>query len=646
MDVSSAPREPARDLRPALRSEYQAYICYSHADEDWAIWLQAAVEGFAIPRKLRGTSAARGVVPNRCGPVFRDRTESYADPDLRKLLHAALERSKYLIVICSPSSAESKWCNEEIRQFRASAGEGRIFCLIAGGDPNGMTTATRAYPPALFEPAADGSVPAVPLAADVRPGHDSRRDANLKIVAGMLGVGFDELRQRDRAARRRRLLARAAIACAFVVVLCSTYYLSLLDGQHPPGYKVAMRVLNDRHWILPAPVYGADDVSTAQTQLRGSIGSTLLRRGQATSWRYHAPPEPQAVLDTWTIGQALSGLFAWPQLDRAQRRMLIERALLQPARAGKPVERNGVRYGWHGYDTRILLDDTWPEEALWYVSALSRALAQPAAFTAPLRREALAALDYAQHTTDTYRDPRYGGWDGIADQTNKASISTYTTVTALQALLDGKRARIGWDGSTAQRDALIAATAARLVATMRPIGTATNKFAGFYGWRGSGGDENPFEEGVTLQSFAMLLRAEAEAGFVVPPNVIAAIPPHLGRIATASYSGIEGTVSATHFVENVTGSAPGQVRTRVRYIDFAWYPWAIACSQLWLDRAAAHPDTPDATSARRALGHLLVDLGPAAQSDASTHDWAAAELLVNLDLVPSDASRFRELGFK
>jgi len=645
MSVTDVPRE--REPESAVAYDYQGYICYSHHDTRWAAWLQTAIENYAVPRRLREEKTGRRVTLKRCRPIFRDRTEANADPNLEGLLHEALDRSKYLIVLCSPACAQSIWCGDEIRHFRQTTDDKRVLCLIVDGDPNETSEAMRAYPPALLEPLAGHEAPPVPLAADVRPGNDSRREAKLKLIAAILGVRFADLARRDRRRRLREIATRALAALAFIVLCCAIYYLALLAGQHVPGYKSAMRVLNERHWLLPAPVYSADDVADAETRLRATTVNTLLHDGAATGWRWHALTEPTArsTVDAWTIGQALSGLLASSTVDAPERRTLISQALFVPMRPGHTVVRNGINYGWHGVDERLILDDTWPEEALWYICALSRALTNASDLTPAQRNQARSALVFAQRSTDPYRDPRMGGWDGIADQVDKSSISTYTTATALQALLDTRRAGLVWDGSTKLRDALIAATAARLVETMHPIELPGTTSTGAYGWQASQGDENAFEEGVTLQSLTVLLRAEAETGFVLPARVTQSIPPQLAQIGVATYSGVEGTVSSAHFVEAVRGT-PGTHPIGTRYIDFAWYPWAIAVSELWLARSQGRSDANSENAARRALGHLVVDLGPEAQADALSHDWAAAELLVNLNLIPPTAPALRSLGFK
>ena len=62
----------------------------------------------------------------RTYPVFRDREELPGSSDLGDNISSALEGSRYLIVVCSPNAAVSRWVNEEIKTFKAMGREDRI----------------------------------------------------------------------------------------------------------------------------------------------------------------------------------------------------------------------------------------------------------------------------------------------------------------------------------------------------------------------------------------------------------------------------------------------------------------------------------------------------------------------------------------
>jgi tetratricopeptide (TPR) repeat protein len=217
---------------PLDSPKYWAFISYSHRDTRWAEWLHRGLESYHPPKSLVGTVTARGAVPKRMHPVFRDREELPSATDLGALISAALEQSNCQIVVCSPQAAKSKWVNEEILAFKRFGREDRIFCLIVGGEPNATDMPGRegeeCFPPALrFRLAADGALSAIrtePIAADARPGKDGKSRAMLKVIAGVLGLGYDALAQRERQRRNRRLLV---ITCAAMVGMVITSGLAV-----------------------------------------------------------------------------------------------------------------------------------------------------------------------------------------------------------------------------------------------------------------------------------------------------------------------------------------------------------------------------------------------------------------------------------
>jgi tetratricopeptide (TPR) repeat protein len=206
--------------------KYRAFISYSHRDARWAAWLHTALETYRPPKPLVGKVTERGAVPKRLTPIFKDREELPSAVDLGGLVNAALADSACQIVICSPNSAKSRWVNEEILAFKRLGRENQIFSLIIAGEPNATDMPGReeeeCFPPALrFKVGMDGALSGVrtePIAADARPGKDGKHRAALKLAAGLLGVGFDTLRQREQQRRNRRLFAFSCAAMAGMVV--------------------------------------------------------------------------------------------------------------------------------------------------------------------------------------------------------------------------------------------------------------------------------------------------------------------------------------------------------------------------------------------------------------------------------------------
>ncbi|HXF79462.1 MAG TPA: TIR domain-containing protein [Usitatibacter sp.] len=207
-------------------AKYWAFISYSHQDSAWSDWLFKALETYRVPRRLIARETRSGTVPPRLFPVFRDRDELPGSSELSTNLVTALRASRYLVVICSPYAARSRWVNEEIRNFKAMGGEARILALIVSGEPNATdkpeSGMPECFPPALRFRGEEGDGERTePIAADVRPGKDGKALALLKLVSGIIGVSFDELRQRERErarARNARVALLASAACLAIVL--------------------------------------------------------------------------------------------------------------------------------------------------------------------------------------------------------------------------------------------------------------------------------------------------------------------------------------------------------------------------------------------------------------------------------------------
>lgn len=192
---------------------YKAFISYSHSDEQWARWLQRCLEKYKLPKTFRQSHPE---LPARLYPIFRDRDELASGADLSDSIRAAMDDSDALIVICSPAARASHWVNEEIRRFRASGRGHRIFCLLVTGSPDPLSTDC-AFPSSLLLDD-DGETIHEPLAADATSKGDGKRNAMLKIAAGLLGVGVDDLKRRD-AQRQARFWSYIAMGTTFIAAL-------------------------------------------------------------------------------------------------------------------------------------------------------------------------------------------------------------------------------------------------------------------------------------------------------------------------------------------------------------------------------------------------------------------------------------------
>jgi tetratricopeptide (TPR) repeat protein len=219
--------------------KYKAFIAYSHQDEAWAKWLHKALETYRVPTRLVGMRTAIGEIPRRLAPIFRDRAELPSASDLDHKVNEALDQSANLIVICSPHSATSHYVNEEIITFKRLGKADRIFCLIIAGEPHASAIAGReaeeCFAPALrLNVGADGT-PAQngiePIAADARQGRDGKTNAKLKLVAGMLDIGFDALKQREHHRHMQRMVAITAVALVAMLITTGLAIDAVISGK-------------------------------------------------------------------------------------------------------------------------------------------------------------------------------------------------------------------------------------------------------------------------------------------------------------------------------------------------------------------------------------------------------------------------------
>lgn len=250
---------------------YWAFISYAHDDERWAAWLQRALETYRLPRRLGNANQDMGEIPRRLVPIFRDREDFASASDLTEQIEAALDSSRTLIVICSPSAARSRWVNQEIKRFRELNGNQQIHCLIVDGDPASSDPEKNCFPPALMAGGAQE-----PLAADARKFADGKRLAKLKIIAGILGVKLDDLRHRDQQ-RRIRWMA-GGLGMAFAIAVAMTVMAILAIEARKEAEQAQAETLANYEFLLGD--LQSKLVEVGRLDILEDVGSFISERGQ------------------------------------------------------------------------------------------------------------------------------------------------------------------------------------------------------------------------------------------------------------------------------------------------------------------------------------------------------------------------------
>lgn len=208
--------------------KYTAFISYRHLPLDTAVAekLHKKIERYRIPRELRKSPAQK-----RLGIVFRDRDELPLSNDLTQDIYDALDRSEFLIVVCTPDTPKSLWVTREIEHFLKSHDHNHILTVLAAGTPE------ESIPPGITHVyAQDGTVidrrePLCALIAAEKPRKVLRNLCSefQRLVAAILGKPLDAIRQRAKVYRWK--LAGRFMALVAAVLLCFAGMLIFKNQQ-------------------------------------------------------------------------------------------------------------------------------------------------------------------------------------------------------------------------------------------------------------------------------------------------------------------------------------------------------------------------------------------------------------------------------
>lgn len=220
---------------------YNAFISYKHAplDTKVASEIQTRLERFRIPKAIQRSSGIQKI-----SRIFRDKEELLITSDLNETIEHALLNSDFLIVICSHATRESVWVQREIAFFLNTHSKNQVLTVVAEGEPVDVV------PKILQERQVtvtleDGSeetatVPMEPLSCDYRGNFRKARNEELpRLAAAMLGCSYDELKQRQRQYRVRRLTAAFSVVAVLLAALSA--YFAWSASQIQQNYILSLQ---------------------------------------------------------------------------------------------------------------------------------------------------------------------------------------------------------------------------------------------------------------------------------------------------------------------------------------------------------------------------------------------------------------------
>lgn len=613
--------------------KYWAFISYSHRDEVWATWIHRALETYRLPKGVAGSEFQGEKIPPRLRPVFRDRDELAGGSDLGSKLRRHLRESRTLIVVCSPKSARSKWVNEEVRYFKSLGREHRVLCLVVGGEPYASAMAGQedqeCFPTAIRYQLDDvgeiSSEPAEPLAADVRPRKDGKTSALLKLVAGILDIGYDRLKQREaRRQKLRRIQWAAGSVCGLTLGFFG--YLLLADyGVALPWRDKIQWELDKRNASVMRAVPKDEEVLATVEVLRGRVIQSMAQAKSNNGWLHQTlNTEQQAELPVDTCAHA-QGVFA---LGRSREHGVWDDAMLMESVLQPFVPQEGKSISFFEEVFHPPVPSLKPIDscgAFWLINMLADASSNPAPITAEKKPLVLTHLREVQQVLELYR-VEGGGWRMFPGTQQTAPPNAYSTVLALLSLLECKKAGLPWLDSVEKRDELLKSSALWLHKQFHQGTKAA-------GWRGTG--ENRYEvfDGLTLQVYATLMRAWNEAGIAMPPHILQAMELHLIGCA---FRPATFPVASGEFESEIVIN--GNKVLRKEAYRFLWYPWSLMAIEEWLKWQKSTPQSPgEVVRMRRARAHLIREIGDEMVSTVD-NNWLfiAAETLYGLSPVSTE----------
>ncbi len=205
--------------------KYDAFISYRHAELDSFVAenIHRRLEKFRLPKSV---IKKYGITKTRIERVFRDVEELPLTDNLSDPINNALSNTDYLIVIATPRYLQSRWCLQEITTFLETHDREHVLTVLAEGEPYESFPEILTYED-VTRTDVNGTTTVIreerePLAADSR-GNDKKEILKTmdtvvtKLCATMFGLNYDDLKQRRREQRLKRIALLASLVGIFVL---------------------------------------------------------------------------------------------------------------------------------------------------------------------------------------------------------------------------------------------------------------------------------------------------------------------------------------------------------------------------------------------------------------------------------------------
>ncbi|RKM55122.1 toll/interleukin-1 receptor domain-containing protein [Butyrivibrio sp. X503] len=223
-----------------MSTHYNAFISYKHAELDnkIAAMVERGLEHYHIPRKIQKKTGIK-----RIERIFRDTDELPITSDLSGTIAEALENADYLIVICSTNTCKSMWVEREIKLFLQNHTQDQILTVLADGEPVDVVPeilknkeVIRVNDLGIEETV---TIPVEPLSCDFRlPKREAFNTELPRLAAALVGCGYNELMDRQRQYKMKRLTA--VFAGVMAIALGFAGYMFYSRNQINESYRASL----------------------------------------------------------------------------------------------------------------------------------------------------------------------------------------------------------------------------------------------------------------------------------------------------------------------------------------------------------------------------------------------------------------------
>ncbi|MFU2207833.1 TIR domain-containing protein [Solidesulfovibrio sp. C21] len=289
-----------------------AFISYSREDTRNARFLQQKLEGYRFPADLVAPDH-RPPDKKYLRPVIRDKSDLEVNSEsFWEDIKSKLDRSRYLVVLCSPSAALSEFVAKEICHFLDNPERRepilQVVPVIIAGNP-GAGDETECLPPPLFE--CKEQILSRNLPSMLRDGDEKESQAwergLIQTIAFLLHMDLPKLTNRYQQQKRQQFQRIIGAAAVLLLVFAGIAILAV-SAEHKAtqtlaqaDFQEASRLLDDdqREASMALAYLGSSLSVFSNAPARERLYGLLLNR----SWLLHRETSSLRAADGKSIGQ-------------------------------------------------------------------------------------------------------------------------------------------------------------------------------------------------------------------------------------------------------------------------------------------------------------------------------------------------------